>query len=99
MTSEPANQVAPAPDAAARASAEQSPGGSAGPYLELYKLAVEMADRTSARRTAANSFFVTLDSAFLAAIGLVQPNDQAGKAVASTDRFGLFILALAGVIV
>ena len=28
--------------------------------LELYKLAVEMADRTSARRGLANSFFLTL---------------------------------------
>ncbi|MGW0103196.1 RipA family octameric membrane protein, partial [Nocardia sp. NPDC003354] len=27
--------------------------------LEIYKLAVEMADRTSARRASANSYFLT----------------------------------------
>jgi hypothetical protein len=30
-----------------------------GQYLELYKLAVEMADRISARRATANRFFLT----------------------------------------
>lgn len=29
-------------------------------YLDLYKLAVEMADRVSARRTTANTFFLTV---------------------------------------
>lgn len=35
-------------------------------YLELYKLAVEMADRVSARRTTANTFFLTINTALLA---------------------------------
>lgn len=35
--------------------------------LEQYKLAVEMADRVSARRGAANGFFFTVSSALLAA--------------------------------
>jgi hypothetical protein len=35
-------------------------------YLELYKLAVEMADRVSARRATANAFFVTVNTALLA---------------------------------
>ena len=35
-------------------------------YLELYKLAVEMADRVSARRAAANAFFLTVNTALLA---------------------------------
>jgi hypothetical protein len=34
--------------------------------LQLYQLAVEMADRVSARRGAANAFFVTLQTSFLA---------------------------------
>ena len=32
-------------------------------YLELYKLAVEMADRVSARRAIANTFFLTVNTA------------------------------------
>src|SRR5918995_6847152 len=35
-------------------------------YLELYKLAVEMADRVSARRATANAFFLTVSTALLA---------------------------------
>jgi hypothetical protein len=34
-------------------------------YLELYKLAVEMADRVSARRATANAFFLTVNTALL----------------------------------
>lgn len=37
-------------------------------YLELYKLAVEMADRVSARRAITNTFFLTLNTALLAFI-------------------------------
>jgi hypothetical protein len=37
-----------------------------GTILELYKTAVEMADRTSARRAGANSFFLTLNTALAA---------------------------------
>ena len=33
-------------------------------YFELYKLAVEMADRVSARRSLANSFFLTINTAW-----------------------------------
>jgi hypothetical protein len=35
-------------------------------YLELYKLAVEMADRVSARRATANAYFLTVNTALLA---------------------------------
>jgi hypothetical protein len=38
-------------------------------YLELYKLAVEMADRVSARRAVANSFFLTVNTALAALLG------------------------------
>jgi hypothetical protein len=37
-----------------------------GQYLELYKLAVEMADRVSARRATSNAFFLTVNTALLA---------------------------------
>jgi hypothetical protein len=38
--------------------------------LEQYKLYVEMADRVSARRSLANTFFLTLNTAVFTAIGL-----------------------------
>ena len=37
--------------------------------LDLYKLAVEMADRMSARRGTANSFFLTINTALAALLG------------------------------
>lgn len=41
--------------------------------IELYKLAVEMADRVSARRATSNSFFLTVQTAFIAVAGLAAP--------------------------
>ncbi|MEU9115337.1 hypothetical protein AB0D04_27040 [Streptomyces sp. NPDC048483] len=41
--------------------------------LELYKLAVEMADRVSARRGTANAFFLTVQTTFVALVGLGFP--------------------------
>jgi hypothetical protein len=41
--------------------------------LELYKLAVEMADRVSARRGTANAFFLTVQTTFVALVGLGLP--------------------------
>jgi hypothetical protein len=38
-------------------------------YLEIYKLYVEMADRVSARRQTANSFYLTVCSAIAALVG------------------------------
>jgi hypothetical protein len=38
-------------------------------YLDLYKLAVEMADRISARRGVANSFFLSVNTALAAVLG------------------------------
>src|SRR5581483_2639836 len=37
--------------------------------FELYKLAVEMADRVSARRSLANSFFLTVNTGLVAVLG------------------------------
>lgn len=39
--------------------------------LEIYKLAVEMADRVSARRGTANAFFLTAETAFVTVTGLL----------------------------
>lgn len=38
-------------------------------YVDLYKLAVEMADRISARRAVANSFFLTINTGLVALLG------------------------------
>ncbi|WP_433622062.1 RipA family octameric membrane protein [Nocardia sp. CA-120079] len=42
--------------------------------MDLYKMAVEMADRVSARRGTANSFFLTVQTAFVAVLGLADPH-------------------------
>jgi hypothetical protein len=56
-------------------------------FLEQYKLAVEMADRVSARRAAANSFFLTVQTALVTAFGFAEhdrwPISAAGMAVAA----------------
>ncbi|MEU7649231.1 RipA family octameric membrane protein [Streptomyces huasconensis] len=41
--------------------------------LELYKLAVDMADRISARRGSANAFFLSVQTTFIALISLGFP--------------------------
>jgi hypothetical protein len=38
--------------------------------MEVYKLAVEMADRVSARRATANAFFLTVNTTLVAVVGL-----------------------------
>jgi hypothetical protein len=43
-------------------------------FLEIYKLAVEMADRISARRAVASSFFVTVQAGLVALLGFL--NDE-----------------------
>ncbi len=47
-----------------------SPSAERAERLELYKLAVEMADRVSARRGSANAFFLTLNTALVGLTGL-----------------------------
>ncbi|MEV7862959.1 hypothetical protein AB0O86_30160 [Streptomyces hirsutus] len=41
--------------------------------LELYKLAVEMADRVSARRGTANAFFLSVQTALVTLVGFGMP--------------------------
>ena len=59
--------------------------------FDLYKLTVEMADRLSARRATANAFFLTIHSALVAAIGLVEPKE-------GDNDFGIVITALVGIV-
>lgn len=53
------------PEAEAAVAAAELPGH----YFDLYKLAVEMADRISARRGIANSFFLTVNTGLAALLG------------------------------
>lgn len=68
--------------------------------LELYKLAVEMADRTSARRAGANTFFFTLHAALASFVGVVSAARKPPPHgdVPTFDAFGLVVVALAGVV-
>lgn len=70
-----------------------------GTILELYKTAVEMADRTSARRAGANSFFLTLNTALAAVVGIVssarKPPPHGN--LPTFDSFGLVLTAAAGI--
>ena len=68
--------------------------------LELYKTAVEMADRTSARRAGANSFFLTVNTALAAVVGIVSSARKPSPhgTVSSFDAPGLFITAIAGIV-
>ena len=68
--------------------------------VDLYKLAVEMADRVSARRTAANGFFLTLHAAVITAVGFSRPAisamseaDHGGFASLMTASAGLALCA------
>jgi len=71
-----------------------------GTILELYKTVVEMADRLSARRAGANTFFLTLNTALAAVVGIVssarKPPPHGN--VPSFDPFGLGVTAVAGII-
>ncbi|ULR50231.1 RipA family octameric membrane protein [Streptomyces deccanensis] len=59
--------------------------------LELYKLAVEMADRVSSRRGIANAFFLSVQSAMVTLIGFSRPQ------VEPSPWWIALALALAGV--
>src|SRR4051812_13581163 len=61
------NSVSAGTPATGTARADTSPA--AASELELYKLAVEMADRISARRALANTFFLTVNTGLAALLG------------------------------
>lgn len=60
--------------------------------LEIYKMTVEMADRVSARRAGANSYFVTVQGALIAALGFLS-----GDSLRVSDRY-LVALAVVGLL-
>ena len=81
------------------AASSHTPNDSAA-RMEIYKLAVEMADRTSARRAGANSFFFTLHGALAAFVGIVSSarREPPNATLPSFDPFGLVITAAAGIV-
>jgi multidrug efflux pump subunit AcrB len=80
--------------------AEQSAMNIDSTKLEIYKLAVEMADRISARRAGANTFFSTLHGTLAVLVGFVssaRTPSPLGKVIAP-DAFGLVVAAAAGIV-
>lgn len=66
--------------------------------LKLYTLAVEMADRVSARRATANSFFLTIQTGLAAALAAFTVRVGSDGAAPEPDRFVLALAAVAGLI-
>jgi hypothetical protein len=65
--------------------------------LAQYQMVVEMADRVSARRAGANTFFVTINTALVAIFGLVTSARKSSLGHPNTaDTFGLGLAAVAG---
>jgi len=61
--------------------------------MKQYKLCVEMADRISSRRCTANSFFLSLNSLLLAAIGILS---RLGSDLSTFDFWWIVIVSFAG---
>ena len=74
--------------------------GDTSTFLELYKNAVEMADRVSSRRAGANTFFLTLNTALAAVVGIVSSARKPPPhgSAPSFDAFGLVATAVAGIV-
>jgi hypothetical protein len=78
-TADPA-QVEPALSSMPAGSWDALPPGYAAAILEQYKIYVEMADRISARRALANTFFLTLNSAIFTVFGVLWQHRPVGSA-------------------
>lgn len=61
--------------------------------LDQYKLAVEMADRISARRLTANSFFLTLNTGIVAFAGYLSLSENVKLAIGA-----YWVVAIAGMV-
>ena len=64
--------------------------------LDIYKLAVEMADRTSGRRQATNTFFVSIHSAIAALVGVLGTVHKPQGS--NFDKTSLIALAVVGLV-
>ena len=88
------------PDPTTRDGAPPHEGSEPSHLFDMYKLMVEMADRISARRATANSFFFTLHSGLAAIVGLLNSARQSEQSGApeTVDRFGLSFVAIIGLV-
>ncbi|MEX0665385.1 MAG: hypothetical protein WD598_11555 [Acidimicrobiia bacterium] len=69
------------------------------PYLlEMYKFAVDMADRVASRRGTANNFFLTVNAALTAFIGILGGAVQRQSNDLISDRFSAVIIAVVGIV-
>jgi hypothetical protein len=68
--------------------------------LDLYKTAVDLADRWTSRRAGANTFFLTLNTALAAMVGIVSAARRPPPhgSVPAFDGFGLAMTAAAGIV-
>lgn len=68
--------------------------------LQMYQMAVEMADRISARRAGANTFFLTLNTALAAVVGIVSSARKPPPLgnIPTFDAFGLVVTAISGIV-
>jgi hypothetical protein len=77
-----------------------TPGNDDAIVLDLYKMAVEYADRFTSRRATANSFFLTLNTALAAIVGIVssarRPPPHGN--LPAFDGVGLALTAVAGIV-
>ncbi len=70
-------------------------------YLELYRLAVEMADRVSARRTTANNFFLAVHATLATVVGLLGLGilgESPGSQSSAPDPSATIVVGVAGVL-
>ncbi|MFP3397661.1 hypothetical protein SB749_15125 [Brevibacterium sp. SIMBA_078] len=61
--------------------------------MEQYKLAVEMADRVSARRGIANAYFLTVNTTLVAVLGLRPAGEQAAWLSVAVCGAGVVVAA------
>ena len=65
--------------------------------LDIYRLAVEMVDRVSARRTTANNFFLALHGSLAAVVALlgIQPGATAAEGAGSQNAVPTIVIGVA----
>jgi hypothetical protein len=63
--------------------------------LEQYKLYVEMADKISSRRSAANTFFLSLNTLLITAVGILS---RLGSSFVSFNLLWVVIASIAGIL-
>ena len=63
-------------------------------FVDIYKLCVEMADRVSARRQQANTFYLSLNSAVVAALSILPENTSSVIGFIAITITGLALCAI-----